>query len=136
MKDVYGLLIDKIIHDFKHSTMDIKPGEQKLVVIILKQPVKQGPRKSPANIGFRNSMLKRGIMKQVVGGHTVEYRNKTGMTQGRRMAAFNPFLSANDPKGRMTQGPAWGMQCQAPYGAAKVCAYPWWDILFICVSGC
>jgi hypothetical protein len=27
-------------------------------------------------------MFKRGIMKQIIGGHTVEYRNQTGMTQG------------------------------------------------------
>jgi hypothetical protein len=87
MKDIYSFRIDEIIHDLKYITMGIKTSEQKLVIIMLKQPIKQGPCKSPANIGFRNSMFKHGIMKQVMvaSGHTIDYRTHAGLTQAGRI---------------------------------------------------
>ncbi|GMO50723.1 MAG: hypothetical protein Pg6C_14880 [Treponemataceae bacterium] len=69
MKNIRGLLVNQIIHDFKQIAASIKAREQKFVGISLHESVKPGPRKSHANISFAHLVFERGLMEQVSSEH-------------------------------------------------------------------
>jgi hypothetical protein len=63
------MFINKIIHNFKHIAMGIKPREQKFVGVSLKETIKQRTGESRANVKIGNTVFERGFMEQVIGEH-------------------------------------------------------------------
>jgi hypothetical protein len=74
-----GLLVDKVIHNFKYIAVSVETGQKILIVVSsFKETVKQGKRKSRANVGFRNTMLERGLAENIVDKHTLRLYCTTG----------------------------------------------------------
>jgi hypothetical protein len=71
MKNMGGLFINKIIHDFKDIATGVKAREQELVCITLNKTVKQRTCKSHANISLSDIVLERRLVEKVVNEHLV-----------------------------------------------------------------
>ena len=72
MKNISGIFVNKVIHNFKYIATGIKTGEKELVVKVFKEAVKQRACKSRTNINFSNVVFKCGLMEYIVDNHTLD----------------------------------------------------------------
>jgi len=69
MKNINGMFINKVIHDFKDIALGVKARKQKFIVIPFNKTVKQGARKSHADIRFCDTMFECSLIEKVMNNH-------------------------------------------------------------------